>query len=238
MMKNGKPYQQYALMAELFRYPGEGLRDHVVEAYAMLCRHYPRAAATVRPFVDWVNATDVHRVEEIFSRTFHVQAICYLDLGFVLFGEDYKRGEFLVNMKREQAAAGNPCGEELADNLANVLTLLPLLKDDAFRAELAGRVLMPALRRMLAEFSPRKTELRTKMLRRKHKALIMDGQADINVYHAALSALFHMLEEDFTEVGLGDYRPQGIDPLYAAAPASDCNTCSIPHSPLIKTAKP
>lgn len=237
-MKTEETYRQYALMAELFRYPGEGLRESVAEVHAMLGQRYPQAAETLQRFVAWVHATDDHTVEEIFSRTFHVQAICYLDLGFVLFGEDYKRGEFLVNMKREQAEANNPCGEELPDNLPNVLTLLPLLRDEAFRDELAGRVLMPALRRMLAEFHPHKQELRARMLRRKHKALILDGQVNINVYHDALLALFQMLEADFTEVGFRDYRPRGLDPLRAAAPASDCGTCSTSPSPLIKIDKP
>lgn len=237
-MSTGRPYTQYALMAELFRYPAEDFRQKVIDVQTMLRVLYPEVADTLQRFTDWAEATPLHEVEEIFSRTFHVQAICYLDLGFVIFGEDYKRGEFLVNMKREQAEAGNDCGEELPDNLANVLSLLPLLKDDDFRNELAGRVMMPALRKMMAEFSPRKLELRTNMLRKKHNAIIMDGHEDMNVYHDALLALFRMLETDFTEVALAEHRPNGLDPLRAAAPASDCGTCSIPHSPLIKTDKP
>lgn len=236
-MAAARPYTQYALMADLFRYPGEDFRERAVDVGTMLNVLYPEAAGALERFIQWAVNTPLHEVEEIFSRTFHVQAICYLDLGFVIFGEDYKRGEFLVNMKREQAEAGNDCGEELPDNLANVLTLLPLLKDDNLRAELAGRVMMPALRKMMAEFSPRKLELRTNMLRKKHNAIIMDGQENINVYHDALLALFQMLETDFTEVALAEHRPNGLDPLRAAAPASDCGTCSIPHSPLIKTAK-
>ncbi|MBP8822368.1 MAG: hypothetical protein KBH07_01835 [Flavobacteriales bacterium] len=237
-MRNARPYGQYALAAELFRYPGADFQDRVAAVYGMLRAQYPEAADTLLPFAQWVDATPAHHVEEVFSRTFHVQAICYLDIGFVLFGEDYKRGEFLVNMKQEQAMAGNDCGEELPDNLVNVLTLLPLLRDEAFRAELAGRVLMPALRRMMAEFSPAKSKLRTNMLRRKHKALIMAEEQHINVYHHALLALFHMLVHDFDEVALVEYKPTGPDPLRAAAPASDCGTCNSPHSPRINTMKP
>jgi len=237
-MKTARPYTQYALMADLFRYPGTDFKQQVIETQTMLRVLYPEVADTLQRFTEWVETTPLHEVEEIFSRTFHVQAICYLDLGFVIFGEDYKRGEFLVNMKREQAEAGNDCGEELPDNLANMLSLLPLLKDDDFRAELAGRVMMPALRKMIAEFSPRKLELRTNMLRKKHNAIIMDGQENINVYHDALLTLFRMLETDFTEIALAEHRPNGLDPLRAAAPAADCGTCSVTHSPLIKTNKP
>lgn len=237
-MGSARTYRHYARMADLFRYPDGHFRARVEEVYAMLGKNYPDAADTLVRFVNWVRTTDAHGVEEVFSRTFHVQAICYLDLGFVLFGEDYKRGEFLVNMKREQARAGNDCGEELPDNLVNVLTLLPLLKDRAFAEELAGRVVMPALRRMIGEFSPRKLEMLTRMLRRKHNAIIMDGQENINVYHDALLALFQMMAADFTEVAMEAHRPPGMDPLRATAPLSDCGTCSIPHSPLTKTMKP
>ncbi|MBS1943228.1 MAG: hypothetical protein JST38_20390 [Bacteroidetes bacterium] len=237
-MGSARPYGQYALMAELFRYPGPDFHHRVAAVQGMFNAQYPEAAETLAPFVEWVRTTSAHRVEEVFSRTFHVQAICYLDIGFVIFGEDYKRGEFLVNMKQEQSLAGNDCGEELPDNLVNMLTLLPLLKDDAFRAELAGRVMMPALRKMLTEFSPEKSRLRTNMLQRKHKALILPDEQYINVYHHALLALFQMLATDFEEVALAGYRPNGLDPLQAAVPASDCGTCAIPHSPLIKTNKP
>lgn len=237
-MGGARPYGQYALAAELFRYPGPDFRHRVEAVNGMLVAQYPDAAETLAPFVQWVGTTPAHHVEEVFSRTFHVQAICYLDIGFVIFGEDYKRGEFMVNMKQEQAMAGNACGEELPDNLVNMLTLLPLLRDEAFRAELAGRVMMPALRKMMAEFGAEKTKLRNNMLRRKHKALIMQEETNINVYFHALQALFQMLALDFNEVALAEYRPTGLDPLRAAAPASDCNTCNIPHSPLIKTMKP
>lgn len=233
-----RPYGQYALAAELFRYPGADQRHRVAAVQGMLIAQYPEASETLTPFTEWVSTTPAYQVEEVFSRTFHVQAICYLDIGFVIFGEDYKRGEFLVNMKQEQSLAGNDYGEELPDNLVNMLTLLPLLKDDAFRAELAGRVLMPALRKMMAEFGPEKSRLRTNMLRRKHKALIMPEETNINVYHHALLAVFQMLAKDFEEVALMEYKPNGLDPLQAAAPAADCGTCTIPHSPLIKTNKP
>jgi hypothetical protein len=45
-------------------------------------------------------------------------------LGYVLFAEDYKRGDFLVKVKNEQRKVNNDCGEELADNLPNILTLM------------------------------------------------------------------------------------------------------------------
>ncbi|MCF8258915.1 MAG: hypothetical protein K9J06_15270 [Flavobacteriales bacterium] len=230
-------YAQYALMAETLRYPTADTPKRVREIAAMLEMRYPDAVPAFERFAKWTAETGLHEMEEVYAKTFHVQAICYLDLGYVIFGEDYKRGEFLVNMKNEQAMVGNDCGTELPDNLANMLTLLPLMKDADLRDELAGRIMIPALRKMLAEFTEYRMELRAKMLRKKHNALIMEGQRSGNIYKDVLESLLIMMNHDFTEIALNEYRP-GTDPLRADAPVSDCGTCSITHSPLIKTVKP
>jgi nitrate reductase assembly molybdenum cofactor insertion protein NarJ len=51
--------------------------------------------------------------EELYTKTFDVQPICYLDLGYVIFGEDYKRGAFLLHMQEEQQKVNNDCGTDL-----------------------------------------------------------------------------------------------------------------------------
>lgn len=224
-------YQQYALMADIFKYPTSDVKVRVLDAVSMLNSDYPDAAEALTRYVNWINETDQHEIEEVYAKTFHVQAICYLDLGYVIFGEDYKRGEFLVNMKREQEEAGNDLGPELPDNLGNVLTLLPKIKDEEFRNELAGRVMIPALRMMLKEFGDRRMKMREKMLKKKHSALILEGQRHGNIYKDAIEALLIMLTTDFEEVALVEAKPN-VDPLQAAAPVSDCGTCNITHIPI------
>lgn len=229
-------YSQYALMADIFKYPSKGLKDQVWEVMKLLNKQYPEAADALTRYADWVMNTNLHEIEEVYAKTFHVQAICYLDLGYVIFGEDYKRGEFLVNMKREQEAAGNDLGPELPDNLGNVLTLLPKIIDDEFRDELAGQVMIPALRMMLKEFGDQRMRIRTNMLKKKHSALILEGQRNGNIYKDAIEALLLMLTNDFVEIAQHHQVQTQIDPLRAAAPVSDCGTCNITHIP-IKTMK-
>ena len=224
-------YQQYALMADVFKYPTSDIKVQVLDVVSMLKSDYPEAAEALTRYVNWINDTDQHEIEEVYAKTFHVQAICYLDLGYVIFGEDYKRGEFLVNMKREQEEVGNDLGPELPDNLGNVLTLLPKIKDEAFRDELAGRIMIPALRKMLMEFGDRRMQMREKMLKKKHNALILEGQRHGNIYKDAIEALLIMLTTDFEEVALVEAKPN-VDPLQAAAPVSDCGTCNITHIPI------
>jgi len=230
-MSRQQPYGHYALMARFFGYPSATLKEDAKAAETMLKATCPDAATEFKRFADWVAETDIHEMEEVFAKTFHVQAICYLDLGYVIFGEDYKRGEFLVNMQREQATANNDCGEELPDNLMNMLTLLPMLKDDTFRDELAGRVMIPALRKMLKEFDSARMRMREKMLRKKHSALIMEGQAHGNIYRNALQALLLLMKNDFNEIALVDTTPES-DPLRAPAPVDSCGTCSVSHTPV------
>ena len=74
-------------------------------------------------------------LQELHTRTFDVQALTTLGTGYVLFGDDYKRGALLSNLNREHNDAQNDCRGELADHLPNVLRLIPKLKDQ----EPAGR---------------------------------------------------------------------------------------------------
>ena len=228
-------YQQYALMAEVFKYPTADIKQRILELIVMLKEQYPEAFQIIERYTDWIRDTEQHEIEEVYAKTFHVQAICFLDLGYVIFGEDYKRGEFLVNMKREQLEAENDCGPELPDNLANVLTLLPKLRDEELRDEIAGRVMIPALRMMLREFGEQRMRIRTSMLKKKHNALILEDQRNGNIYKDAIEALLFMLTNDFEEIAMHQVQPE-IDPLRAAAPVSECGTCSITHVP-IKTTK-
>lgn len=218
---------KYSLFAPLVAYPHEGLPEAVERCQAMLRLYCPDAAGHLDPFRDWLRATPLHDQEEVYTRTFHIQAICYLDLGFVLFGEDYKRGEFLVNMKREQALAGNDCGSELPDNLANVLNLMPLLKDRQLAEDLGGRVMIPALRKMLAEFESARMALRDRILRRKHNAILLEGRADQNVYASVLQALLALLLTEFQERSMPG--PPAAQAFLTGA--SSCGTCTTHPQP-------
>lgn len=221
---------KYRLFTPLVSYPDAGLPAAVERCTAMLGLHCPEAAATLAPFAQWLAVTPLHDQEEVYARTFHIQAICYLDLGFVLFGEDYKRGEFLVNMKREQALAGNQCGDELPDNLANVLNLLPLLQDRELVADLGSRVMVPALRRMLEEFESARMTMRDRMLKRKHNAILLEGRTDRNIYVHVLQALLQLLLTDFEE-RKAPAVPSSQAFIHGASSCGTCTTHSKPSNP-------
>ena len=111
-------------------------------------------------------------MQELFTRSFDVQAIATLDLGYVLFGDDYKRGELLANLNREHVDAKNDCGTELADHLPNILRLMSVLQDEELIEDLAYAIVGPALLEMIGEFDSDRLEKKNESYRKHYKTLI------------------------------------------------------------------
>jgi nitrate reductase assembly molybdenum cofactor insertion protein NarJ len=227
IMKNRDHYNK---LANLFRYPDELYKQNVAECAKMLKDNYHDAYAEIRPFVQFVETKDLYEIEEVFGKTFHIQAICFLDLGYVLFAEDYKRGEFLVKMKDEQRRANNDCGDELADNLPNVLTLMALMEDEEFLGEFAVRIMDPALDKMLAEFDQARMELKDKVRKKKQKVILLEDMENKNIYQFAIQALLYVVKEDFKSLKFND--PE-IVPTLGGNFLKSCNTgCSTTPQPV------
>jgi len=193
----------------------------------LLREQYPEAHATLMPFHNVIAHQTLYETEELFSKTFHIQAICYLDLGYVLFAEDYKRGAFLVHMKNEQQKINNDCAEELADNLPNVLTLMAKLPDESFLDEMAVRIVIPALENMLKEFDMARMTLKTEIRRKKQKVIIQENLKHKNIYQFAIQASLQVLKEDFKE---STYKNEMVKPDLSGSFLTGCGSCE--ESPL------
>ena len=167
-------FDLYTGFAPLLLYPGPGTDATLAACTERLRARDAALAAEFAPFARAFAALDRRQREELFLKTFEVQALCHLELGYVLFGEDYKRGLFLANMKEEQERAGLDGGIELADHLANVLCLLPRLDDEDLVRDLAEQALIPALRTMLEGFDDARIRARIDALHRKHKAVLLE----------------------------------------------------------------
>ena len=142
----------YQNIAALFRYPDRFVNTELCELEKFVAAQLPEQIAAAQRIAEHFSATGLNEQREYYIRTFDVNATCYLDLGYVIFGEDTKRGQMLIEMNREQERAGNDCGKEFSDHLPNVLVLLEKTKDTEFRDELATGLLMPALRLMIRNF--------------------------------------------------------------------------------------
>jgi nitrate reductase assembly molybdenum cofactor insertion protein NarJ len=190
----------FRLLADLFDYPDAVFPERVQRALTTIGTHCPVAVADVEQFLALLPDDDLIAMQELYTRTFDVQAITTLDLGYVLFGDDYKRGELLSNLNREHTQHQNDCGSELADHLPNVLRLIPLLDDEDLVSELVTEIVAPALSQMIGEFSPQRVQKKYESYQKQYKTLIEQPRSSTAVatlYQHALKALYAALKADF-----------------------------------------
>ena len=135
-------------LAELFAYPGGGGRTRVQAALADLDAPLQDRLA---PFARFVETTEPADLEEAYTRTFDINPVCTLEVGWHLYGEDYSRGSFLVFMRELLRLHGIEETPELPDHLTSVLAVLGRLGDDEARDFVRGQVLL-AINKMLEGF--------------------------------------------------------------------------------------
>lgn len=175
--------QNYSILGELFRYPEKSVNSKLLDLKNIIAVDYPECLDLISAFIDHQNNKSLDEQREYYIKTFDVQASCYLDIGYLLFGEDYKRGEFLVNLSNEHKKAENNCGSELADHLPNLLNLIDKTQDKIFVEELAYRLMIPAIKEML-------------------KTFVDKG----NIYKTALELLLIILEKDFAGLNYEQFK--------------------------------
>ncbi len=193
-------YYHYNILADLFRYPGSNFIEILNNCKEVLENISSEASQEFKVYYTYMIECTEDQREELYTKTFDVQPICYLDLGYVIFGEDYKRGAFLLNMQQEQQKAGNDCGTDLPDNICNVLTFFYKTNNQQIVNELAVKILIPAVEKMIAEFAQARVELKVNVLKKLHSAIIQEELNQGNVYQNAFKALLQVLKKDFKDV--------------------------------------
>ncbi len=166
--------EAYKHIADLFRYPTAGILTQLDQVSQFLKQKDALLHSKFQPFHDFFTNNSITSLEEHYIRTFDVRAICHLDIGYVIFGDDSKRGRFLYHMKEEQILAGNDCGSELADFLPNMLTLLSKTDKLDLAEELSVSILLPALSKILQKL-----------------------ESESNIYKIPVGILISLLEQDF-----------------------------------------
>lgn len=210
-MHENSPYEH---VAKLFDYPSRDYPTWVQATYDLLAGRYVLAAAHISAFASILptkgepfSQEALDEVQEVFTRSFDVQAITTLSVGYLMFGDDYRRGELMVNLTREHTAAGVDCGSELADHLPNVLRLLARWEDRELAEEFVVEILHPALEAMISEFGARRKAVREELYRKHFRTLIVTSPVRGTMYVEPLSALLEMLRADFE---LDDYQPEAL----------------------------
>ncbi len=196
-MRMKKQRLDYHKIAELFVFPQkEDYVDNVKNVQQYLDKTVPHIGTLLQPFTDVITTVAKYELEDLYLRTFEVQSITTLDIGYVLFGDDYKRGELLVNLNKEHQTYSIECGNELADNLSNILKLVNLLEDVALLDDLINKLVAPALTKMIEGFGDNQILAKEKVYIKHHKTLL-DKHESFTIYKHALFALYKALDHDF-----------------------------------------
>jgi len=164
----------YRYIADLFRYPTSEIKDQVQRVADYLEQADTLLHLKFVPFHDFITNNSISSLEELYIRTFDVRAICHLDIGYIVFGDDSKRGRFLYHMKEEQISALNDCGSDLADFLPNILTLLGKTNNPDLAEELTVSILLPAL-----------------------SVILQKLKRGNNIYEIPVKVLISLLEQDY-----------------------------------------
>ncbi|HEC28381.1 MAG TPA: hypothetical protein ENI65_02170 [Gammaproteobacteria bacterium] len=191
----------YHTIADLFEYPDLEYPQRVRKVIELLNGDYPQAVTDLERFMELLPEHELLTMQELFTRTFDVQSATTLDIGYVLFGDDYKRGELLANLSREHTEANNDCGRELGDHLPNILRLMGKLKSEELIFELVQELIAPALLLMISEFVPERVEKKNKAYKKHYKTLIEAPSEQLEVttlYQYTLKALYAVLKQDFS----------------------------------------
>ncbi len=137
----------YAELAVLFSYPKWNVHEQANKCMLAL-QDAPRVAVEeFRKFHSEIASLSCPELQELFTRTFDLNPLCTLEIGWQLYGEDYGRGEFLVKMRQHLRNCGIPESGELPDHLSHALTLLAKLPEEE-AAEFASVYLLSAIDKM------------------------------------------------------------------------------------------
>lgn len=164
----------YADLATLFSYPERGYQQDCEECMDRLRAARQDVQDEFRTFRDGTAGLSLEEMQELFTRTFDLNPMCTLEIGWQLYGEDYGRGEFLVKMREHLRAYEIAESSELPDHLSHALALLPKL-EDAEAKEFAGFYILPAIDKMRSAWKENR-----------------------NAYAGLLEATFELLKSDFS----------------------------------------
>ena len=139
----------YCLFACLLDYPTADLGRQSGECFDWLSWAGSPAAAPIATFRDYVREAPQARREELYTRTFDLQAVCSPYVGYQLFGDSYKRGIFMARLNEGYRERGFSAGIELPDHVAVVLRFLALGTEDEFSRALRDEGMVPAVAKML-----------------------------------------------------------------------------------------
>ncbi len=150
----------YKALATLLTYPGADY-PRQIEASVRIAPEEGRAQ--LEQFAAQVRGLATEELQELFTRTFDLNPMCSLELGWHLFGENYDRGLLLVRMRGELRRHELEESTELPDHLTHALRLVGRMEREA-AADFTGACVLPALEKMLLAIRGKKNPFENVLL--------------------------------------------------------------------------
>jgi nitrate reductase delta subunit len=133
--------------AALLEYPSEALPSMAAAAADELKWQPTIWLDLLEAFALDVQLIPMGEVEEMYTRTFDLNPSCTMEIGWHLFGESYKRGSFMANVREALRTHEVAEGSALPDYLPTLLRLLPKLRHDDAQ-DLTRDCILPALEKL------------------------------------------------------------------------------------------
>lgn len=141
----------YDSLSDMLTYPAGEINERSARCVRLLAESDSPALPCMKKFSEFVEGSDVDQLQELYTRTFEINPVTALEVGWHLYGERYERGEFLVRMRQMLRDLDVEESSELPDHLTQTLKALGRLgKDDA--EVFAGRFILPAIDKMISGF--------------------------------------------------------------------------------------
>lgn len=147
-------------VARLLRYPDESTVQSAELLFVVLQGELDEAALNAARFGAYVDKHDLSEVEEAFTRTFDINPMSALEVGWHLFGEEYARGMFLVRMREEMRKYAIPESVELPDHLSHVLAIVAAMPEHESRKFVQACV-QPAVEKMKLALADKESPYRS-----------------------------------------------------------------------------
>ena len=150
----------YDSLARMLDYPGgkEGILSDCEKAGRMLEER--NIESPLEPFARFVESSSLSRLQEDYVANFDFNPAVALYLGHHLFGENRKKGAYMIRLKQEFGRHGfAPSGNELPDHLPRVLGFLAFLSrnaEDGARRSFIAECVLPGVERLVVNLSSRK----------------------------------------------------------------------------------
>ncbi len=164
----------YRMFAQVLEYPTPSLPDQVDKGISLLAFAHREATPMMDEFRAFLQDTSLESMEELYARTFDLQAVCHPYVGYHLFGDGSRRSFFMSGLKGHFKTSGFSSGNELPDHLSTMLRFASNCTTPE-REELVRECIMPAVERMVSGF-----------------------EDDGNPYKSVLEALLLFLQKEVT----------------------------------------